>query len=239
MKHQTSVLIVDSKEISQVISSVVTSLSATAHVKHVDNAEAALTAVRSGKRFDLVFFDWKLGGERFLDNLRIDARDTLTPVIVLFELDTDEVIASAIRHGATDFMVKPFLKKGLIQKVNRVMNMQQLRRQRRLQPDHTVFIHLDLEHGESLQAEIHDLSLAACCARVDFALRNRVVVGEAGVLHLNIEQHKISLRCRVTRTAVDLAAASENIIVLFSFDEAQERESESLAELLDEYAARW
>jgi len=239
MKHEPVVLIVDTKEVADEMSSVISHELSTTHIQHIDNKKDALTIIGSQARFDMIFVDWQLVGARFVDAVRQDRENGGTPVIVMSELDTDVVLATAMRHGASDYLAKPFLEKGLKSTLQRVRKLQQQQRMRRLHPDYPVVIDIDMEGGDTVQAEIYDFSLAGCCSRIDYGQRYNIVVGERGLVHLNIGPYQIDLESCVTRTAQDSDSPGQNLMVLFSFIDSHEERVEKLQELLNEYIAKW
>jgi two-component system nitrogen regulation response regulator GlnG len=78
-------------------------------VQAFDSADAALAALASGERADLVFTDVRMpgtGGLSFLEALR--ARDAALPVVVMSAYTDVATTAGAFRGGARDYLPKPF-----------------------------------------------------------------------------------------------------------------------------------
>ncbi len=78
-------------------------------VQAFDSADAALAALASGERADLVFTDVRMPGTDglgFLDALR--ARDADLPVVVMSAYTDVATTAGAFRGGARDYLPKPF-----------------------------------------------------------------------------------------------------------------------------------
>ncbi len=78
-------------------------------VQAFDSADAALAALASGERADLVFTDVRMPGTDglgFLEALR--ARDAALPVVVMSAYTDVATTAGAFRGGARDYLPKPF-----------------------------------------------------------------------------------------------------------------------------------
>lgn len=109
MNHQEShILIVDDESsILDMLATYFTSLSYPNH--KASNAEKAIEVLNSDKAVDLLITDIDLPGMSGLDLLKI-ARETRpeVPVIIITGLKTLETAIQAIRHGAQDYITKPF-----------------------------------------------------------------------------------------------------------------------------------
>jgi cyclic di-GMP phosphodiesterase len=90
------------------------------YVKTASNAESALQCV-SGEPFDLVFIDQMLGSSRGLDLMHtmMDVRPGLYYVIVTGNGSTDLAV-EALKSGASDFIMKPFLNADLLRSIDYV-----------------------------------------------------------------------------------------------------------------------
>ena len=88
----------------------------------VTAAEAveALAHVKSGPHFDLVVVDLKMPGVDGLEFIRrrraIDGYSA-TPVVMISSESTAEDIRSALEAGANEYIVKPFNKNTLVEKL--------------------------------------------------------------------------------------------------------------------------
>jgi DNA-binding NtrC family response regulator len=73
---------------------------------------------------DLVITDVRLPGMSGIDFLKhVQEFDRLIPVIVISWVDTVETAVEAVRHGAFDYVVKPFEKFNLAARIHRAMRM--------------------------------------------------------------------------------------------------------------------
>lgn len=73
---------------------------------------------------DLVITDVRLPGMSGIDFLRhVQEFDRLIPVIVISWVDTVDTAVEAVRHGAFDYVVKPFEKFNLAARIHRAMRM--------------------------------------------------------------------------------------------------------------------
>ncbi len=86
-------------------------------------AEGGLKRLQE-QQIDLVITDVRLPGMSGIDFLRhVQEFDRLIPVIVISWVDTVDTAVEAVRHGAFDYVVKPFEKFNLAARIHRAMRM--------------------------------------------------------------------------------------------------------------------
>lgn len=235
MKHEQVILIVDSQEIFDEMMPVISSELGTNQIIHVDSLAAAESILESQIRFDIIFVDWQLAGARFVDAIRRDKKNGCTPLIVMSELDTDVVIATATRHGASGFLAKPFLTRGLLAKIRHIVAMQDRRHKLRLHPDHPIKITIGTERAGKIAGELIDISLDYCHIALDYSHRQEMIIGDSAQIQLNIDSSQIDLPSRLIRVEQNQEPDVETILMLYKFGDTQEVLEEKLAELLDGY----
>ena len=90
-------------------------------VLEAEDGRIALDVVRSGSHIDVAMVDWhmpNMNGLEFVQELRKNkAYDGIKVVMVTAESDMQNA-TQAIAAGATDYLIKPFSKKLLLQKLN-------------------------------------------------------------------------------------------------------------------------
>jgi len=235
MKHEQVILIADSQEVFDEMMPVISKELGTDQIIHVDSLAAAESILDSQIRFDIIFVDWQLVGARFVDAIRNDKKNGCTPLIVMSELDTDVVIATATRHGASGFLAKPFLTKGLLGKINYLAKKQDRRQKRRLCPDHPIHITLDSERDGKIEGVLIDVSLDHCHIRLGYSDREKVIIGDSAMIQLTIDSSQIDLPSRLVRMEHNSEQDAETILILYKFDDSYEVRAEKLEDLLDEY----
>ncbi|MDH3354532.1 MAG: response regulator [Chromatiales bacterium] len=239
MKHEPVILIFDSKEIFDEMVPVISKELSTTHILHVDNRAAAESILDSQIKFDIIFVDWQRAGTKFVDAIRSDRKNGCTPLVVMSELDTDVVIATATRHGASAFLAKPFLKKGLISKVGLVVARQDRRRKNRLCPDQPINITFNTERAGKIEGLLIDFSLDYVHICLDKSYAESMIIGDKAIIHLYIDSFKFDLESLLVRAERPREAAEENILVLYEFSDPHEQLVEKLGGMLDEYRSRW
>ena len=237
MKHEQVILIADSQEIFDEMMPVISKELGTEQIIHVDNLVAAESILDSQIRFDIIFVDWQLVGARFVDAIRHDKKNGCTPLIVMSELDTDIVIATATRHGASGFLAKPFLTKGLLSKIKHIVTTQDRRRKRRFRPDHPIDITFITERAGEIKGSLIDFSLDYCHIRLDKSHREKMIIGDSAMIQINIDADRADLESRLVRVEQD-RAGDLHILILFEFSDSHDVRLEKLEDLLDEYRSK-
>lgn len=88
-------------------------------VLHVDSAESALAALRSGS-YELCFTDYRLGTITGLELVRVArAEGQRLPIVVMTGQDVDSLGENALLAGATDFLPKDDLSSATLDRVAR------------------------------------------------------------------------------------------------------------------------
>lgn len=241
MKHEPIVLIVDSREVFDAMAQPLGRELGTTHLIHCDNLKAAMEVIHSDVKLDLIFADWELAGPAFIDAVRKDPENRYTPLVITSSKDTDTMIAQAMRLGATDHIGKPFLEKGLINVVRQITHQRERRRHRRLHPDRDYLVDIERPDGSHLELNLVDFSLECIQTRGPRALCREMCIGDACRIHLHIDDYRLTLDARLVRVEEDpnKAASEDAVLLTFQLTESHQQRTEKLAELLDEYAARW
>lgn len=238
MKHEPVILIADSQEIFDEMVPVISQELDTNQIIHVDSLAAAESILDSQIRFDIIFVDWQLVGTRFVDAVRHDKKNGCTPLIAMSELDTDVVIATATRHGASGFLAKPFLTKGLLSKIRHIVTTQDRRHKRRLHPDHPIKITIATERAGKIEGVLIDISLDYCHIGLDYLHRQEVIIGDRVLVQLNIDSSQIDLPSRLIKVEQNRKQDDDTILMLYKFEDSQEVREEKLDDLLDGYLTK-
>lgn len=238
MKHEPVILIADSKEIFDEMEPVISKKLGTTQIIHADNSASASSLILDSQiHFDLIFVDWQMVGAKFVDAVRNDEKNGCTPLIVMSELDTNDVIATATRHGASGFLAKPFLVKGLLNKIKHVMNNQERRRRTRLRPEHPVSITADTERAGAIEGRLIDFSLDFAHICFDKLRKEELIIGDSALVKLEIDNHRVDLPSEIVRVEKGKNHPDQSILILYKFAEPHEVRAEKMEELLDENRA--
>ena len=94
-------------------------------VEVAPTGEAALDKLRALERCDLLVTDWHMPGMGGLELVRAIRRDARYAGLRILMVTSEGMLASiqqAIVAGANDFVMKPFSREALIERVNEVMS---------------------------------------------------------------------------------------------------------------------
>ena len=110
MTQKKQILIVEDNGFNRAMLSEI--LSDEYQVLEAENGQEALDILQQRKdSISLILLDVVMpvmDGYTFLDNVKVDAELALIPVIVMTQGDSEEDEVTALSHGATDFVPKPY-----------------------------------------------------------------------------------------------------------------------------------
>jgi two-component system, chemotaxis family, chemotaxis protein CheY len=123
MNTSVPVLVVDdSSTMTTIISKLVRDVGFT-DIDHVNDGPSALDRIRE-KKFGLIFSDWDMrpmNGTELIEKIRKDPTNASTPIIMITaKCDADVSWLS----GADGYLMKPFNKNTLREKIEEVLSMQ-------------------------------------------------------------------------------------------------------------------
>lgn len=121
------ILIVEDNEINRAILREI--LSDEYRVLEAENGQVALEVLRQHKdSVALILLDVMMpvmDGFTFLDRIKADAELSLIPVIVMTQSDGEEDEVSALSHGATDFVPKPYRPQVILHRVASLIKLRE------------------------------------------------------------------------------------------------------------------
>lgn len=127
MITQKRILIVEDNELNREMLSEI--LSNDYSVLEAENGQEALHILEQDKdSVALILLDVRmpvLDGYTFLDRIKDDAELSLIPVIVMTQNDSEEDEVSALAHGATDFVPKPYRPQVILHRIASIIKLRE------------------------------------------------------------------------------------------------------------------
>ena len=127
MVPQKQILIVEDNELNRAM--LVEILSSEYQVLEAENGQEALDILEHHKDdIALILLDVMMpvmDGYTFLDRVKADTELALIPVIVMTQGDSEDDEVSALAHGATDFVPKPYRPRVILHRVASIINLRE------------------------------------------------------------------------------------------------------------------
>lgn len=127
MITQKRILIVEDNELNREMLSEI--LSNDYSVLEAENGQEALHILEQDKdSVALILLDVRMpvmDGYTFLDRIKDDAELSLIPVIVMTQNDSEEDEVSALAHGATDFVPKPYRPQVILHRIASIIKLRE------------------------------------------------------------------------------------------------------------------
>ena len=127
MVQKKRILIVEDNELNRAILCEI--LSGDYEVLEAENGQEALEVLQQHRdSIALILLDVMMpvmDGYAFLDRIREDAELSLIPVIVMTQSDSEEDEVSALAHGATDFVPKPYRPQVILHRVASLIKLRE------------------------------------------------------------------------------------------------------------------
>ncbi|GAB6041337.1 response regulator [Endothiovibrio diazotrophicus] len=248
MSHEAVVLVVDDQEMFDYMAPVIREELETRELIHCDNLADAMGWIRSDRMIDFLFCDWELAGPDFIRAVRHDPETHHSPLIVLLDSDRDELIGAAMRLGASDVITKPFMERGLANRIQRVVHNRErhLRKRIHVATGSNDGLTATLPGGEPIVLDPIDLSIMGARARGDLSTCGALCVYTEVMLRVCADEFCLELPGHVIRNEHDPSGRGDGesgpgktIIIAFRFDEMDEPTLAQLRELLETLRSRY
>lgn len=242
MKGELVILILDSKDVFDLMKPTLAKALKTSQFVHCSTHQEAMKFVYSDQRADIIFADWVLSGFTFIDEVRRDLENHNTPIIIMSEDVTNKkIILNEVENRSTYFLSKPFLDKGLIKKITKVLKKQERRRTTRIQPQQNYFISVDCKQKGLFSWQLIDISISACLLRVPIEITRQISIYDKCLLGIGIDEFKIEVLAELVRIGHDGLSPEQQstVLIMMKFIDTQSDHIEQLQNMLDELYHRW
>lgn len=126
-QQKKHILIVEDNDINRIMLGEI--LSEEYQVLEAENGKVALDILMEYKdKINLILLDLMMpvmDGYAFLDHVKQDEELALIPVIVMTQGDSEEDEVSALAHGATDFVPKPYRPRVILHRVASIIKLRE------------------------------------------------------------------------------------------------------------------
>jgi response regulator RpfG family c-di-GMP phosphodiesterase len=239
MKHQVRVLIVDNREVFDVMEPVLRREINPEQLTHCESHEAAMAAIKDRTKYDMIFADWGIAGNSFVAAVRDSFTNHYAPIIVTTNFDDDELVAQVMRSGATGLIVKPFLEKGLVAKIRRISQSIEHRRHHRVEIKEPIAVNAELERksSSSRTSSMQMVNISADGCRVKVPLSCDAQIYDNAKLAFSFRDSDFSLPGHLLRLEAEPELAKtggEYIYASFVFSDVSDEMHENLNQMLDE-----
>ena len=127
MTSQKKIMIVEDNPINREILCAI--LSDQYEVLQAENGQEALELLRTCKNdIALILLDVVMpvmDGHTFLDKVKADPELAVIPVIVMTQSNSEESEVSALSHGATDFVAKPYRPQVILHRIASIIKLRE------------------------------------------------------------------------------------------------------------------
>ena len=241
MKTNPVTLIIENQEIFEYIKPVLNKALNTPQIIHCKTHQDAMDYIASDKQADIIIADWDLTGYIFLDSVRSDLENHNTPVILMSEDTTiKKIVLNNIESKATFFQAKPFLKKGFIKKLSKVLKLMEHRRKNRLHPEKPMTQKIQITGKQSFAFPLVDISIDGCLLRVPIKESQHFSIYLETALSLNIDELNLQVKGEIYRIGHDRPVPEhrDSVLIMMKFTDSEQQIIE-LQEIIDELGKRW
>ena len=248
MAHEPVVLVLEDREMFDYMAPVIRGELHTHELIHCDNLGDAMGWIRSDRMIDFLFCDWEMAGADFIRAVRHDPETHHSPLIVTLDSDREELTGAVLRLGASEVITKPFMERGLANRIQEVMQERARHLRKRLHADAGVEERLVVtpEGGKAMELDPIDLSIIGARARGPLEVCGTLCVYKRVTLSLSADEFSLELPGHVIRNEHDPSGRGDDesgpgktVIIAFRFDELAEARLEQLRELLETLRSRY
>ncbi|TNF95866.1 MAG: hypothetical protein EP297_11480 [Gammaproteobacteria bacterium] len=241
MKYQPVTLFIDSQEAFDYVKPMLKRIFDQPRLIHCDTHQKAMDFIDSDQYADIIFAEWDLTGEEFMDSVRHDLENHNTPVIIMSEDTTKKkVLLNSIDREATFFLAKPFLEKGLVKKYNKVLKNIERRRTNRIHPASPVSLQIKFNKKQQYSFPLVDISIDACLFRVPIKTSRKISIYQQAQVSLSVDELHMRANGEVYRIGQcrNNPEKKDAALVMIKFNESEQHNRE-IHEVLDELGKRW
>ncbi|MCW8825866.1 MAG: response regulator [Gammaproteobacteria bacterium] len=236
MRHEPCVIILDDEWDYDFVESVLNEMMERCNVHHFTDVDGAVDFIESVSRVDLVLTGWEIGGELLLKKLRSHPRYRTTPVIVMPENQSDNLLAAAVRANANDILPKPFTARQLHDKLDAFVMRLNRRRTERVKPDRQMLVHVPLRGVYVFKLELVDISMVGCNVRAPFKLSGMVNIYDNVHLTIAYESDHMKIQAQLIRLDYDPFEGDEkHIMIAFRFLDIEDESRERLQQMITDF----
>ncbi len=242
MKAKLVILILESKNVFDLMQPALDKTLESTQFVHCSTHQEAMQYVYSDQRADLIFADWSLAGFSFIDEVRADLENHNTPIIIMSEDVTNKkIVLNEIENKSTYFLSKPFLDKGLIKKVTKVLKHRERRRSTRIHPHKDYSISFDCNDKGNFQTQLVDISISGCLLRLPIEMTRQISIYNQCVLNIVIDEFQLEIMGELIRIGHDrlLPEEKRSVLIMMKFIDTQADHVEKLQNMIDELNLRW
>jgi len=242
MKAKFVILIADSKDVFDLMRPALEKELRSTQFIHCSTQQQAMDFVHSEQRANLIFADWSLTGFTFVDEVRSDVENHNTPVIIMSEdVTKKQIVLNEIENKSTYFLSKPFLDKGLVKKLNKVLAQRERRRSTRIHPSKDYAVEFDIKDKGSFQSELVDISISACLLRLPVEVTGPTGIYDECLLDINIDEFSVKIMAELVRIGHDELKPGDktSVLVVMKFIDTQLEHVTKLQLMIDELDLRW
>ncbi len=180
-------------------------------VTTAENAEQGLDFLKTTD-FDLIFTDLRMPGMQGLDALRLIHKQYPTLPVVLFTAQPDVNSAvEALRHGATDYLLKPLKPEIIIERTRSILSQQQKEKRKREIVSQIEALQNEMKQIESGEA-IADTPNGTKPSEVDRFIKRGAIVLDLHTHRITIHEETINLPPTSFNYLLVLARHAPNVV---------------------------
>lgn len=239
MRHQVRVLIVDSRDVFDVMEPVLRRELHPDQFVHCATHSAAMAAITDRTKYDMIIADWEIAGKSFVTAVRDSFTNHYSPILVTTNFDSDELVGGVMRSGATGLIVKPFLEKGLVAKIHHITQSIEHRRHHRVAIKEPLTVNAEIADQQAgvrkASMQMVNISADGCRARVPVSCGAQIY--SRAKLGFTFRDSDFDLAGNLIRLEAEPELAStgaDYIYASFVFSDVSEEMHDNLNQMLDE-----
>lgn len=240
MRVDPVVMVVDSKEVFDLMEPILADFLQASKVVHCVSHQQAMDYVDSDQRADFIFADWQLTGHEFVLAVRNDLENHNTPLIIMSEdVRIKGIVLDEIENRSSFFLSKPFLGKGLKNKISEVVEQVERRRETRLRPQKAYQVKVNFSGEGLFSFALVDISIFGALFRVPLEQVRQLSIYLQAQVDFQIEGFDVDISAELCRIGYDkpIPQNRDTVLIMMKFVEKDRARIKLLQQMLDELNA--
>jgi two-component system chemotaxis response regulator CheY len=233
LRNVSALVVEDSNAVRHYIASILKNQLNCKSVHQAMNAKDALRLIESSVKIDWIFSDWEMpvmNGDEFLMKIRDNPVTSKIPFIMITARNDKDSLIAAAQAGVTDYLVKPFTASILMNKVRRILSLQERRTMERFLAHSSNKVDVVFTGSKKFSGALISVSMSGCLIITQLYKGSDICVHDTAEIRIADEEETLVVKGELLRIENYRDTPTPRLMLqsAFQFTEVDEANREKL-----------